>query len=1103
MADPQPGYNPPRVIPLSGGLDLQAARFFVTPGTLRDCLNYETHGVSGYSVQEGLEPYDGTIPCFARDYVVIGATTWTGSTPLILGEEVYRVRGSVQRVFGRVIRGNVTPDFTPALLITDRDYYPTVGDTILGKESGYSTTVTHGLLRRASAFYKDMGTFLDKRESIHNEVLNEKQSIFPYVSYAKNITPHGAHWFRGRLYVAVNHYAVAFNTGASRVLPGDLIKFADDAQAIVLDIKTTTGSWSEGNVVGSLLVKFTQDTILNTTVIGTVDVIRPNGATATTTISDAINITDVQTTDSWGAGFYYGNYDDEVTSAVSTDITGDFLTTNRRWYPLEMGWSANFVTDVDCTGDAIPTIQRGSTSTEIYAATTSIQAVPTTQTLQAGYTTAAPLGPNSETNPSTTALSSVLGDNSDSTYVAYVASATVTAAVGTSGTASITGFDFSGIPDKAKIVGFEVLTRLARDASVVTLEEFSAVNLAMDGTKLNLLGASTSKTVKYVQATVSSIQEDLSGGQTDLWGFESTDNTLLLAAVKDPTFGVKFSLTDQLFNGFNPRAILYKCLVRVYYRPTVEKVYAHDPVSGTDLEVEIPYYNLEKGQLNPGADTSLYGSGSVVIYKITPLDTTGGAGSVNSNTQSILNGWQLRSSRDGGGVLLAKFSGDMVSQMLPTRQAMAEARKQFVIYNANYYAQDQYDAFYGTTGLSPSFQYDQNYFFFFRTELSKDEDTPSHTCQHLNHNILGYDTGIAIVSLPGEPTNYNSVLGATEYATGDRITNLLSIGGTMLGMFCESSIQGLAGTILTAVDANDTVQQIISPYSGAIDYTANVCGNTIIFADFRGIATLSATAQYGDFNNGKVSWKINPIIRTRVNDRFAFQAANQHIMFAKAIKNKNQVRFYCADGLNITCTLPSADRDYEFTKHQYTFSSNLDSLVPTCIATGVTKQGADVIFGAFRIVRDDVSNIAIPLEPERECFVYSIDSGTKFYLSPIKHFAQINFMTLDDPLSFDLIRNVRMEMLSYNYFNGYVKVAADYEDFKESKLALQINPDGLPIRVEEDSTYMVAKINGRGTTLALEFGGEHIYPGHILQALGVESMSGRTQQGASPVQTIK
>ena len=128
-----------------------------------------------------------------------------------------------------------------------------------------------------------------------------------------------------------------------------------------------------------------------------------------------------------------------------------------------------------------------------------------------------------------------------------------------------------------------------------------------------------------------------------------------------------------------------------------------------------------------------------------------------------------------------------------------------------------------------------------------------------------------------------------------------------LGVFCDTAVYVLTGDILAATDDNNAVKQVISPYSGALPYTAIDCG-TPMFADFRGVSTIETTNKYGDFDAGRVSYKITPFLSSRVNDRYSYQATRQNIMFAKAVKNKNQYRLYCADGLIITCTLPSGDR---------------------------------------------------------------------------------------------------------------------------------------------------------------------------------------------------
>ena len=1094
MANPQSGYNNPTVIPLVGGLDLQAARFLATPGTLKDCLNYESYSISGYSVVDGIEPYDGTLPCYLRDWVY--ATRDSGSGNFILGENL-KVGDNV---FGKVVDWS-SP--TLAYVITNIKCAPKVGDTITGAETAATLVAGVSGIRRASLYHSDMDTFLAARNTFYDNTLTNKQSVFPYVSYAKNVIPHGLHWFKGKLYCVVDHYKVAFNTGTKQIYPGDHITFSDSNTAIVLDIDVDSGSFTEGNAAGSLLVKFTDDTKLNTTATGAVTLIRPSGSTGSpTSYANAINVTEVQVTDSWGAGIYYANYDDEVLSSNSSK-TAAYLSTNRRWYPLDMGWEATFKTDSTCTATGIPTVSRITNAQDEYSSSTYLAATPTSQTIQSttGYSSSAPLGPNSSL-VGASSLSAVLKDNSDSTYVLYSVPSPDFA--GQSGTAIVKGFDFSSIPAKSVITGFKIVARLLREAgAIVADQDFGGATFELTGTKLNLLGTSVVKTVQDAYTTVTDVEVGGdANGTSDLWGFQGATSEALLESVLDSSFGVKLSLIDNYYTSAAPQGIkLTRLELQVYYKVPVKTVYAYDPIGKQDLALEIPYYFLEKGQFNPGVIDANRGQGSIAMYNLQPLDSNG-AGSNAATTYSIKNGWELRTARGGGGVKIAIFASDMRAAMLPTRSKLEEQQKQFVIINANFYAKQDYEAVYGASGLEPAWQYDGKYFFHFRTELGQLEDTPSHVVYHRDYLCLGYDSGTLLTSVPLGPTNFNSVSGATQYTFGNRITNLLSLNGTGLGVFCDTAVYVLTGDILAATDDNNAVKQVISPYSGALPYTAIDCG-TPMFADFRGVSTIETTNKYGDFDAGRVSYKITPFLSSRVNDRYSYQATRQNIMFAKAVKNKNQYRLYCADGLIITCTLPSGDRGYEFTTQQYVFSKNSDSLVPVAMCTGVTKEGIDVIFGSFKIVPDDDTNIVTPSEPERETFVYSIDRGTKFYTSPIKHYVIINFTSLDNPVDFDLLRNVRLECLTYNYFNEYVAVGSEYEPFNASKLQLSIDPASKPIRIIKDSSYVVAKINGRGTVQALEFGGEHVYPGHVLQAMALEFAPGRTQQGASATQTIR
>jgi len=542
MANPQSGYNPPDVIPLHGGLDLQAARFAVTPGTLQDCLNYETFGISGYSVMEGFEPYDGTLPCYVQDCVY--ATRSTGAGNFTLGENL-SVNG---KIFGRCVNWNNSNRI--GYLLTDITLSPNIGETITGEESGATLAAAAGGIRRASKYYTTANDFINARDVFYTQISADKQSIFPFVSYAKNITPHGLHWFNGRLYAIVDHYQVSFNNGSSQIFPGDHITFDSDGQdAIVLDITITSGSWGNGDAAGNILVKFTEDTHSNSTAGGGfIDIVRPNGSVATTTINNAARVEDVQVINSWGAGIYYTNYDFDLLPS-SIDEQTNFLTTNRRWYPLDMGWQVTFKTDQDCDGTGIPTVKRGFNYTAIYGDATPIEDFASTQILQGPYTIAAPLGPGSSTNDGVSSLSTILGDNSDVTWVGYTP--TSGADVQTSGFAIVNGFDFSAIPENATITGFESTVRIGADPTSVGQEGWGRVTLSLYGTTLANLGVSQDKSQNYTPAVYAIEQYNL-GGKKETTQIQSSESSItVLSSTLGNKMDVMINKLDNLITAVN------------------------------------------------------------------------------------------------------------------------------------------------------------------------------------------------------------------------------------------------------------------------------------------------------------------------------------------------------------------------------------------------------------------------------------------------------------------------------------------------------------------------------------------------------------------------
>lgn len=1087
------------VVPLRGGLDLISPRFSVAPGTLQDCLNYETFPITGYSVIDGFCRYDGLYPCYAKDWVVARRMSGTGT--FLPGQ--YLKNGS--NYFGVTLFWDATNQLLH-YLIFDQKYAPKGGDLINTAPFTQTLQTAPGGIKRASLFYKDEAEFLSMQFQIYQTAREQKAPVYPYISYAKNVIPHGLHWYKSRLYAIVDNYQIAFNSGTVEPLPGDILgNLTRTNYGVVLSVNVTQGSWVSGNAQGTIVVRPMGIATTNTMPLGGLYVHRPNGASVLVpTLS--VNVTELQIPNSPTAGLYCGPYDDDRLS--SSQALANINGSGKLWQPVDMGWEIEFATDVDTTGDAPATTFRGEFVSDVVTNVQSLTASATTEVLDPIATLATPLGPNSRTQPNSTPLHTVLSDGFNTTFVAL---GSLSAGQGlTSAWAKMQGFTgLSTINSAAIITGFELV--VVANSSVGTPLN---ANFKLDGTLLNQ--SVTAPAVKELRDVPTGITTFTLGSPTDLWGAGTLTTENLLAAVRDPTFGVKFNLTTEV----GDQSAVYELSLKVYYRQAVSTYYAHDTVTGQDLQIEIPYYRLLKGQFNPGSDQNLAGSGTMSLYNIKALSSTG-VGSVSSTTWTIGSGWELRTARNGGGVLVAKFTSQMKAASLPSRSTMEAAKKRFEIVTANYYANADWKAFYGVSGCGPSFQFDGYYFYNVYTALPVTEDTPSHIAYHRNYNILGFENGQCIVSVPNQPTNFSPTAGSTLYPFGDRVTGLLSLNGTALCVLCESSIHALTGDVLAATPANNAVSQVISPYSGAIEYTVVDCGIPL-FADFRGISTIDATDKYGDFENGRISYQVTPVLSNRVNDRFTYQSTNQSILFALPVRSKNQYRLYFADGLILTCSLPTGDRGYEFTKQQYMNGPLLDTLVPVAACTGTSSSGRDLLFATFKIVPFDDTNRSTPSSPQREGYVYSLDKGTQFDNASIRHFVRLNFQSLGEMNDYDIVRKVRIDLLSSHYFDGYLSLSTEYEsagpargqlkDDAAGKVAqvtpaaakrlLKIDPKGKSVRIDKDADYLVASTEGIGTTVAIEIGGEHKYPGHVLQALLVYSIPAREQLGNSPTQKL-
>lgn len=216
----------------------------------------------------------------------------------------------------------------------------------------------------------------------------------------------------------------------------------------------------------------------------------------------------------------------------------------------------------------------------------------------------------------------------------------------------------------------------------------------------------------------------------------------------------------------------------------------------------------------------------------------------------------------------------------------------------NFYGQSNTSSAYGANGAGPSFWANRYAYGVNPTGLPVGIDKPRYLAFHGNSIALGYEQGSVMLSVPGEPFNFNGVDGAVEIATGDKITGMLEMPGDALAVFGQRTIRKISGI------GDGMTLSTISGSSGAFDYSAVLLGQQAVFAGVNGITTLEQTAAYGDFTGTRLSDKISNYLRPRLLTG-TYSQERGGVAFAYPVRTKNQYRLVLYSGEVIILTLTS------------------------------------------------------------------------------------------------------------------------------------------------------------------------------------------------------
>lgn len=208
------------------------------------------------------------------------------------------------------------------------------------------------------------------------------------------------------------------------------------------------------------------------------------------------------------------------------------------------------------------------------------------------------------------------------------------------------------------------------------------------------------------------------------------------------------------------------------------------------------------------------------------------------------------------------------------------ARHEFV--EGNVYATQSGRSLYGVGGGKP-FEIDIAGVY---TSLTTAPSGAMYIALHREHLFLGFEAGSLQHSGIGDATNWDPATGgAGEIGVGQRISGLLPGVGGVLHILCRDSIQALYGT-----SSADWQLRITAPSSGAKPYS----GQTLMTPTFigeRGITSLNAVQEFGDFQPFHPGRKIEPIMTG--------QGLVNRVVASGVSKTKAQYRVWFDNGTGI------------------------------------------------------------------------------------------------------------------------------------------------------------------------------------------------------------
>jgi len=278
---------------------------------------------------------------------------------------------------------------------------------------------------------------------------------------------------------------------------------------------------------------------------------------------------------------------------------------------------------------------------------------------------------------------------------------------------------------------------------------------------------------------------------------------------------------------------------------------------------------------------------------------------------------------------------------------------------------------YAANGVGPAIEFDGTTLVTIDTKGTP--NTPAYVKAHRGYLYLAQGSSV-INSSVGNPYRFVTAEGSVETAAGDVVTGLASMPGEALGIMTRNKSQALTGA-----SSSTWSLQTIRGDVGAIARTVQSMSETYMLDD-RGVISVAAAQEYGNFSDATLSRKVQRIIN----------GLRANVVASLINRERGHYKLLMSDGSTMTMGI-SNGKLIGFTTGKLPFT-------PACAASGEDSTGAERTFVG-----------------SSDGYVYEMGRGSTFDGAAIEAFIKIFYINNRSPEIRKRYRRMTLEMSADRY----------------------------------------------------------------------------------------